>query len=180
MAVDYVKKIKQKSIKDLVVMLDALNAGNKLTGWPPGKAFEHIILRAFELGGATVTWPYSVTLEGKEIEQIDGAVYYNNISCLIEAKDRDQTEGIEPIAKLRNQLLRRPSGTIGLVFITSQFSVPAKMLTRMMNPLSILLWEYDELRNAISSDLMCKALSTKYMYAVERGMPDYDTRGGLK
>ena len=180
MAVDHKKKIKQKNSKDLVDMLDDLKAGNKLPAWPPGKAFEHIVLRAFDIEGATVIWPYSVYLEGKEIEQIDGAVYHGNISCLIEAKDRDQTEGIEPIAKLRNQLLRRPSGTIGLVFITSQFSVPAKMLTRMMNPLSILLWDYDELRNAVSNKSICAALSTKYMYAVELGMPDYDTRGGLR
>jgi hypothetical protein len=31
-------------------------------GWDAGKAFEYLILRTFELDGAQVRWPYSVTL----------------------------------------------------------------------------------------------------------------------
>jgi hypothetical protein len=31
-----------------------------LVGWPPGKALEYLILRAFQLEGADVTWPYEV------------------------------------------------------------------------------------------------------------------------
>jgi len=44
-------------------------------GWDSGKAFEYLVLRAFQLDGAEVTWPYEVSLFGEEvIEQIDGAV----------------------------------------------------------------------------------------------------------
>jgi hypothetical protein len=161
-------------------MLDDLQAGKTLAGWAPGKAFEYIILREFEIEGARVVWPYSVLLQKKQIEQIDGAVYHEHLCCLVEAKDRDGTEGIEPIAKLRNQLIRRPAATIGLVFTTSQFSEPAKLLTRMMNPLSILMWEFGELRDAVGKAQICRALQTKFMYAVEWGMPDYDTRKGIR
>src|SRR5438046_170576 len=34
-------------------------------GWGAGKAFEYLILRAFELDGARVRWPYPVNLFGE-------------------------------------------------------------------------------------------------------------------
>ena len=182
MAINYeemIERIKQKGSADLGAMLTALETENP-QGWEPGKVFEYIILRSFDIGGARVIWPYSVYHEGKQLEQIDGAIYLDDLRCLVEAKDRDQTEGIEPISKLRSQLLRRPATTMGLVFTTSQFSIPAKMLIRMMNPLNILLWDYRELHEAIAHNYICQALRTKFMFAVEWGMPDYDTRKDLR
>ena len=55
--------------------------------WDPGKAFEYLILRAFQLDVAEVRWPYRVKLFGEEVEQIDGVVYCSGLSCLIESKD---------------------------------------------------------------------------------------------
>jgi hypothetical protein len=34
-----------------------------------------MVLRAFELDGAEVKWPYRVKLFGEEVEQIDGVIY---------------------------------------------------------------------------------------------------------
>ena len=34
------------------------SASGMVRGWPPGKLFEYLILRAFELDGATVRWPF--------------------------------------------------------------------------------------------------------------------------
>ncbi|HZI11836.1 MAG TPA: hypothetical protein VE153_15740, partial [Myxococcus sp.] len=48
--------------------------GDNLVGWPPGRALEYLILRAFQLEGAEVTWPYEVRRDGVLLEQIDGAV----------------------------------------------------------------------------------------------------------
>jgi len=180
LSTDYRQAIQDKGTSALLSMLDEVESGRQLAAWPPGRAFEHIILRAFDIEGAEVTWPYSVPLEGVLIEQIDGAVHLDNLHCLIEAKDRDETQGVEPVAKLRNQIMRRPASTIGLVFTTSQYSIPAKMLTRMMNPLSILLWEYQELRQAVEEKTMCRSLKTKFKYAVERRMPDYNVRKELR
>jgi hypothetical protein len=44
--------------------------------WAPGKAFEYLVLRAFDLNGADVQWPYPVSLYGQDevIEEIDGSV----------------------------------------------------------------------------------------------------------
>lgn len=55
--------------------------------WEPGRAFEYLVLRAFQLDGAQVRWPYSVRLFEEEVEQIDGAIYHDGLSCLVESKD---------------------------------------------------------------------------------------------
>lgn len=78
--------------------------------WGAGKAMEYLILRAFELDGADVVWPYSVPLHGEQIEQIDGAVYCGGLSCLVESKATTDKVNIEPIAKLRYQLTAAPFG----------------------------------------------------------------------
>src|SRR5262245_45955191 len=81
--------------------------------WEAGKAFEYLILRAFELDGAQVRWPYPVHLFGEQVEQIDGSVSVSGLYGLVECKDETDNIAIAPIAKLRNQLLRRPWGTVG-------------------------------------------------------------------
>jgi hypothetical protein len=88
--------------------------------WPAGKALEYLIVRGFELEGTSVVWPFSVRdpETNEELEQIDGVVYAQGLSAVVEAKDFDDRSkvNIEPIAKLRSQLLRRPSGVLGAVF----------------------------------------------------------------
>jgi hypothetical protein len=64
--------------------------------WDAGKAFEYVILRAFELDGARVRWPYPVNLFGEEMEQIDGSVAVNGLYALLETKDE-----VEKIASRR-------------------------------------------------------------------------------
>ena len=101
-----------------------------------------MILRAFELEGATVHWPFSVRspLGGSEvIEQIDGLTLADGIYCLIETKDHQEAINFEPIAKMRNQLLRRPAGTVGLIFAKNGFSEAAQQLACFVFPQTILL-----------------------------------------
>jgi hypothetical protein len=99
-------------------------------GWDAGKVFEYLVLRAFELDGAKVKFSYTVRLFNEEIEQIDGAIHYAGLSCLSESKDftDDLKVNIAPIAKLRNQLLHRPSGIVGLAFSRTGFTNPARNL----------------------------------------------------
>jgi len=73
------------------------------------------------LEGFDVTYPYSVRVGGTIVEQIDGAIYTDGLSCLVECKDQDSNIAIDPVAKLRNQLLRRPAGAVGVVFSTTGF-----------------------------------------------------------
>ena len=117
---------------------------------------------------------------GMVAEQIDGAVYHGGFACPVESKDYSDPNNIEPIAKLRNQLTRRPVGALGLLFARNGFTEPAKTLTRMINPLNILLWEFEELEKGLSTGTMCQALKTKFFYAVEMAIPDHDTRTGLR
>lgn len=139
-----------------------------------GKALEYSILRAFEIEGATVRWPYSVKMDGDEIEQIDGVVYSDGLSCLIECKDQNSNVNVEPIAKLRNQLLRRPSGVIGVVFSRTGFTEPAQTLARFTAPQTILLWSGDEFEFALTKKYMRKGLLAKFRNCIEHGLPDYN------
>jgi Restriction endonuclease len=145
-------------------------------GWPPGKAFEYLIIRAFELERADVRYPYTVAFRnsGSTLEQIDGAVHHAGLSALIEAKDQTRTLGVEPIAKMRNQLLRRPAAAIGAIFSRSGFSEAARILATFTAPQTILLWEEEELDLMPTRPGMCEALATKYRFAVEEGIPDYN------
>jgi hypothetical protein len=144
--------------------------------WAPGKALEHLVLRAFELDGANVSWPYRVALQGQEIEQIDGAVFCEGISCLIECKDTASPVNIEPIAKLRNQLLRRPAGVLGAVFSRSGFTEPAQTLAQFLAPHAVLLYSGEEIGYLLSKEYITRSLTRKYQYCVEYGLPTFDSR----
>jgi hypothetical protein len=155
------------------------NIENRNTpGWEAGLAFEYLVLRAFQLDGAEVRWPYRVKLFGEEVEQIDGVVYCNGLSCLVESKDfADKTNvDVTPIAKLRNQLLRRPAGTIGLVFSRTGFTDPSRHLSYFSLPQAILLWNGEEIKYALDNEIICELLTLKYRVCIEDGMTDYDVR----
>jgi len=143
-------------------------------GWEPGKAFEYLVLRAFELEGAEVRWPYTVIIGEDDVEQIDGAVYSDGLSCLVECKDSVKRTNVEPIAKLRNQLLRRPGTALGIVFSRSGFTDSAATLARFTAPQTIILWDGAEVAYALQKKCMRRALVAKYRYCIEHGLPDYN------
>ncbi len=150
-----------------------IQAGRKTPGWEPGKAFEYLVLRAFEFDGADVRWPYTVSLFGEQVEQIDGALHRNGLNCLVESKDLGENVPLGPIAKLRYQLLRRPAGTIGLVFSSKRFTEPADLLAHFALPQAILLWSGDELDHALKKQSIARFLGRKFRACVEEGIPDY-------
>jgi hypothetical protein len=147
-------------------------------GWEAGKAFEYLILRAFELDGARVRWPYSVNLFGEEIEQIDGSVCWDGLYGLVESKDETEAIAIAPISKLRNQLLRRPWGTIGLLFSSRRFTDPAVQLAHFVLPQAILLWSGDEVRYCLEQKTIGTFFELKYRACVDFGIPDFDILRG--
>jgi hypothetical protein len=148
--------------------------------WEQGKAFEYLVLRAFQLDGADVTWPYRVKLfgVGDEVEQIDGAIYSHGMSCLVESKDLSDKANVDiaPIAKLRNQLLRRPAGIIGLLFSRTGFTDPARYLSSFCLPQTILLWEGEEIKYALQKERICDFLTLKYRVCVEHALLDYNIK----
>ena len=136
-------------------------------------------MRAFQLDGAEVRYPYSVKLFGEEVEQIDGAIHCSGLSCLVESKDYAQASvDTTPIAKLRNQLLRRPASAIGAVFRRTGFTSPARQSAYFTLPQTILLWDGNEIEYALKQEAICKFLVLKYRICVEDGLPNYDIREG--
>src|SRR5947208_652629 len=79
---DYEEKIKGLDWTGLRLLFAQIEARNT-PGWEPGRAFEFLVPRAFELDGARVRWPYAISLHGYIVEQIDGAVESIGLHCLL-------------------------------------------------------------------------------------------------
>ena len=141
-------------------------------GWAAGKAFEYLVLQAFNLDGGAVRWPYPVEIENEVVEQIDGFVHIGRFSCVVESKHTGKAVAIAPLAKMRNQLLRRHSGAIGLVFSFSGFTNAAVILARYIAPQAILLWTGREIEQALDDNKMLEHLEYKYRTCLETGIPD--------
>jgi hypothetical protein len=88
--VDYIAKIGASGWPELAKLWALIEAVPRkpITGWAAGKALEHLVLRAFELSGAEVIWPYSVNLQGTLVEQIDGMVLLDGLTIMVETKDQ--------------------------------------------------------------------------------------------
>ncbi|PTL85328.1 restriction endonuclease [Vitiosangium sp. GDMCC 1.1324] len=174
---EYKSRIRTMGWARLRAFHDRLVQG-RVQNWEPGKAFEYLILRAFELEGAVVTWPYSITLSlsepGGEMEQIDGAVFMDGLACIVEAKDTSKAIGTEPLAKMRNQLLRRPSSSVGLIFSRGGFSSAATTLIKFVAPQTILLWTGKEVAHALKHRAFRTGLQRKYRRSVEQGLGLHD------
>jgi hypothetical protein len=153
--------------------------------WATGKALEYLILRAFELEHAEVRYPYSVPMSNisinnskRDMEQIDGVVYTQGVACLIECKDYSDAINFEPIAKLRSQLMRRPSATIASIFSMAGFTDPALTLLNFIHPQTILAWEKDEITYCLENNNFCNSLVKKYRKAIELGTYNFSAIAG--
>jgi hypothetical protein len=171
---DYERKIARYNHARLRRLWNLIDEGRTAgDGWEAGKAFEYLVLRAFQIEGAEVRWPYEVEIDDNVVEQIDGAIYTDGLACLIECKDRTTKADIEPVAKIRNQILRRPEGTIGIIFSRYGFTASALTLARFTLPQAILLWTGEEIAFALERRYMRKMLLAKYRRCIEEGAPDY-------
>jgi Restriction endonuclease len=175
--INYQQKISTYDYPQLLDLWTAIQAG-ETPGWDPGKAFEYLVVRAFELEGAAVTYPFSVNLGGTIVEQIDGAVYSDGLACLVECKDQEGNLAIDPVAKLRNQMLRRPLGIVGLVFSSTGFTEATKILARYGASQTILLWDGSDVEWALQNRQFRSGLLAKYRYCIERGLSDYSLQIG--
>jgi len=140
-------------------------------GWEGGKALEHLIIRAFRLGGLEAEYPYDVPPGGKPLEQIDGLVHVDCFTFLVECKDKDSVD-IEAIAKLRNQLLRRPESTLGCVFTAGDFTEPALTLADFAVPHRILLWPGAGIDECLNREDFKTTLLEKYRHLCKYGLTD--------
>lgn len=141
-------------------------------GWANGKALEYLVTRSFALSGLEVEYPYDVPPGGKPLGQINGLGYLDCHTFLIECKDKE-TIDIDAIAKLRNQLLRRPETTLGCVFVSGKFSAPALIVTDFSVPHRILLWSRVDIDDCIQKRDFAAALRKKYRHLCRYGLTDH-------
>lgn len=179
---DYVRRIRAMDGAGLRGLWAGIQA-NDTPGWESGKALEYLILRAFEVEGAHVKYPFKVAspvrlLEQdgkyrapKSFEQIDGAVFADGLACLVECKDGTDAEDMEPIAKLRSRLERHPVAVMGLIFSRSGFSVAAKVVAQFLSPLNIILWDGNDIDLCLQNGSFRDGLVNKHRIAVAEGRP---------
>jgi hypothetical protein len=165
---DYIARVRALDWNGLRRLWLRIRAG-QTPGWPPGKAFEHLVLRAFELENAEVRWPYVVYHGGEPVEQLDGAVYVSGLACIVETKDTAGLVDVTALAKLRNQLARRPAATIGLFFSRSGFTDAAISLVGYFPPQTVLLWTGNEMDYLLEQQAFLEGLELKYRSAIENG-----------
>lgn len=177
---EYTERVKSYKWKDVENLWRQV-LGCKTPDWDAGKALEYLVLKGFQLGGADVRWPYSVDILGApNVEQIDGIVYVDGISIMVECKDYSNPEGtksnisFEPISKLRNQLSRRPNGLVGCLFASGGFTAPAQILMNFTKPETILCWTGADIDYCIKKKDFIGALRVKYQKCIERGIHDFD------
>lgn len=168
---EYIQRAEAMSWPDLTALWKLIKVG-KTPDWEGGKAFEHLVIRAFKLNGLEAEYPYDVPPGGKPIEQIDGLVHLQAHTFLMECKDKDAVD-IEAIAKLRNQLLRRPETTLGCVFTTGEFTAPALIITDFSVPHRILLWSEREIEGCLKQENFGAVLLTKYRHLCKYGLTDH-------
>src|SRR4051812_32851282 len=103
---DYQDDARKWSATRVLEIWGQVKSGTRVPGWPKGKAFEYLVIRAFELGGLTVRWPYEVKYPQKfgTMEELDGVVYLGERAFLVESKDLSEAAAIEAFAKLRFRL----------------------------------------------------------------------------
>lgn len=151
-------------------------------GWHSGKAFEHLVVRAFALSGLRVEYPYEVALVEHAFEQIDGMVYLGDIPFLIECKNTRRTE-IGALAKLRNQLSRRPPATMGCLFVSGGFTRGATVLSNFSPPHRITLWSGEDVSRAVEARDFAGELRSKYHELCMKGLvtpsPQWKTGDGI-
>ncbi len=146
--------------------------GAKIDDWEEGKALEHLVIRAFALSGLETEYPYDVPAGGRPLEQIDGLVILGCHTFLVECKDKDKV-AIEPIAKIRNQLLRRPETTFGCVFVSGEFTSAALIIADFSLPHRILLWSGQEVEACIQRRDFKSMLQGKYRHLCKYGLTDH-------
>lgn len=168
--------IRKMGWDDLVAKWRRRNEKDIKDAWGQGKFFEYAIIRAFEIEGAQVRYPYSVHshhigIEGNEVlEQIDGAIYVDGLSVIVESKDyKNKNIDIEPLAKLQVRLRRRPSPVIGCLFCASDMTWPAQALIETLMPHTILFWSKRDIEYCFENKHFVEGLHEKYKSVIEDG-----------
>lgn len=174
-AKDLQREAEKWSHQDLLSLWKQIKAGTRIPGFADGKAFEYLVIRAFQIEKTEARWPFQVTYPQRfgVMEQIDGVVHLPQRAFLIESKDLSEPAAIESVAKLRFRLESRPPSTMGVLFSVRDFTLPTEVFTQFASPLNVLLWGSSDLDIALASKSMTEGLRQKLEFATEYGLPLY-------
>lgn len=139
----------------------------KTPKWGKGKALEYMLIRAFDLSGAEVVYPYNNNVL-KAQEQFDGFVFLKELGAgfLVECKDWKDPVSFDELSKLQTRLTYRLPSTYGLFLSRSGFTSSAVELMYMIHPHNILLWSFSEIDECFKNHKFLDALMYKYKYAM--------------
>ncbi|UKB80336.1 restriction endonuclease [Chryseobacterium sp. MEBOG07] len=178
--IEYTNKIRALNWDELKDLWQEI-IDNDTPEWESGKAFEYLVIRMFELDGLEVKYPFSVSLPYnlKTMEQLDGVIYLDNLAILVESKDYSNNDkkaniNIEPIAKIRNQLNRRPYISIGCVFSAGGFTEPVASLIDYLGNETILLWQGEEIEKCLTEKKIKDFFKIKFQNRIEHGIHDFN------
>jgi hypothetical protein len=136
---------------------------------------------AFQAVDDIPTSPLMGDRRPRETDDVDSAIeeatrrqatQFGHGAQIVESKHTEKAIAIAPLAKMRNQLLRRHSGAIGLVFSFSGFTNAAVILARYIALQAILLWTGLEIEQALDDNKILEHLEYKYHTCVETDIPD--------
>lgn len=149
-------------------------------GWARGKALEYLLVRAFDLEGAEVVYPYNNSVSTAQ-EQFDGYVFVKELGAgfLIECKDWKDKVSFDELAKLHGRLTYRMPSAYGIFLSKTGFTPSAVELMFMMHPHNILLWSFDEIDECFKNHKFMKALKYKFQYAMITADPAIAVMDGL-
>jgi hypothetical protein len=170
-AASYVEAARSMQWAELRVLWEAIKRG-KTTGWPPGKALEYLVVRAFELERLVVAYPYEVSVDNDVLEQIDGIVYLNELAFIIECKDT-ALQDADLVRKTIYQLSRRPPATMACIVITGRLTESAKTLAKWIFPHRIVFWQPADIEQAIDTQSFKSTLIEKYRSLCKNGLLDF-------
>ena len=156
-----------------------IKSGNAL-GWSSGKALEYMLVRAFDLEGAEVVYPFNNFVLTSQ-EQFDGYVFVKELGAgfLIECKEWKDKVSFDELAKLHGRLTYRMPSTYGIFLSKSGFTPSAVELMFMMHPHNVLLWSYSEIDECFKNFKFMKALKYKFQYAMITANPNIAVIDGL-
>lgn len=162
----FIKRIQTYDWAKLERLWEKVRDGKK-TRWSDGKALEYLFIRAFELEGIDVEYPYCNKVEKYE-EQVDGYLSTRNpeVSFLVECKDWSNKVTFDELAKLNSRLSYRIPSVLGVFVSMSDYTPSAMELLFMMQPRRIILWSKNDINECFKHHKFTKALIHKYHYAL--------------
>ena len=160
-----IEEIRNYNWPKLLKFWSQIKIGNT-PGWQKGKALEYMFVRAFDLGGAHVAYPYINEVNNRAKEQFDGYVFIPELGAgfLIECKDWNENASFDELAKLHGRL---------------NYRMPASELIYMMHPQNILLWSFAEIEECFKHHKFVAALMFKYQYAKMTANPNIAVLDGF-